>query len=328
VQVGAAAGGARFLSTAAVANRGSYSSSTALIVAGLGVATAAQYCFADKKTTNWAEIRNDIADILENHEYDEGSYGPVFVRLAWHYAGTYCQLSKTGCSCGATMRFDPEAAHGANPGLDVDRAILEPIKKKHPEISYADLWSLASCVAIEEMGGPKIPWRAGRSDDADNKNCTPDGRLPDAARGEDHIRAIFYRMGFNDREIVALSGAHALGRCHTDRSGFEGPWTNAPTTFSNEYFVQLLEKTWVKRKWKGPEQYEDAETKQLMMLPTDIALIKDPAFKKYVDEYAANEELFFKDFARAYGKLQELGVSNLCPLKDGKTGGKPFWKIW
>lgn len=46
-------------------------------------------------------------------------------------------------------------------------------------------------------------------------------------------------MGFNDQEIVALSGAHALGRCHTDRSGFEGPWQFSPTTFSNEYFRLL-----------------------------------------------------------------------------------------
>ncbi|KAH0445880.1 hypothetical protein IEQ34_025286 [Dendrobium chrysotoxum] len=52
------------------------------------------------------------------------------------------------------------------------------------------------------------------------------------------------RMGFNDQEIVALSGAHSMGRCHPDRSGFKGPWTNAPTAFSNLYFKELLEKKW------------------------------------------------------------------------------------
>ena len=56
----------------------------------------------------------------------------------------------------------------------------------------------------------------------DGKKAPKNGRLPDAAQGENHVREVFYRMGFNDRDIVALCGAHALGRCHTDRSGFEG----------------------------------------------------------------------------------------------------------
>lgn len=53
------------------------------------------------------------------------------------------------------------------------------------------------------------------------KVIPPNGRLPDAAKGAEHIRIIFNRMGFNDREIVALSGAHSLGRCHPERSGYE-----------------------------------------------------------------------------------------------------------
>jgi hypothetical protein len=66
-------------------------------------------------------------------------------------------------------------------------------------------------------------------------------RLPDADKGAPctnvaHIRSIFGRMGFNDREMVALIGAHAIGRCHTDASGYWGPWTRAETTFSNEFY--------------------------------------------------------------------------------------------
>lgn len=57
----------------------------------------------------------------------------------------------------------------------------------------------------------------------------------------DHIRDIFYRMGWSDQEIVALSGAHALGRCHPDRSGFKGPWTPSPTLMTNDYFKRLLD---------------------------------------------------------------------------------------
>jgi catalase (peroxidase I) len=86
----------------------------------------------------------------------------------------------------------------------------------------------------------QIPFRPGRVDKADGKSCTPDGRLPDAAQGAQHLRDIFYRMGFNDQEIVALSGAHTLGRCHTDRSGFEGPWTKAPTMVRKDVQFGLL----------------------------------------------------------------------------------------
>ena len=62
------------------------------------------------------------------------------------------------------------------------------------------------------MGGPKIDWRPGRCDYANDKNVPPNGRLPDALQGANHLRDVFYRMGFNDREIVVLSGAHCLGR--------------------------------------------------------------------------------------------------------------------
>jgi len=99
-----------------------------------------------------------------------------------------------------------------------------------------------------------------------------------------------------------------MGRCHTDRSGFEGPWTFSPVTFSNEYFKLLFDEPWTWRKWNGPAQYEDKKTKTLMMLPTDMALIKDKSFKKYAQKYAKSEEEFFKDFAAAFNKLIELGV--------------------
>jgi len=193
------------------------------------------------------------------------------------------------------------------------------VKKLHPGISYADLYTLAGVVAIEEMNGPKVPWRSGRTDEPDGKTCTPDGRLPDAAKGESHIREIFGRMGFTDREIVALIGAHSIGRCHTDRSGYSGPWTKAPLMFSNEYYRELLENKWTIRKWKGPEQYEDPSG-ELMMLPGDMAFLKDPQFKKYVEMYAKDEELFFRDFAQAFQKLEELGIKEF----EKKSG----WFSW
>jgi len=259
---------------------------------------------------DYAAVRKAIEDVLDTDNYDDGSYGPVLVRLAWHASGTYDKASATGGSDGATMRFAPESEWGANAGLAVARGLLEPIKKKYPWISYSDLWTLAGVVAVESMGGPTIPWYPGRTDKADNSTTVPDGRLPDATQGSAHIRDIFYRMGFNDQEIVALSGAHTLGRCHKDRSGFEGPWTNAPTTFSNLYFQELKNNKWRKKRWSGPVQYED-KSGQLMMLPTDMALLWDKKFKPYVDLYAKDEEVFFKDFAAAFSKLLHLGCNNL-----------------
>lgn len=106
-------------------------------------------------------------------------------------------------------------------------------------------------------------------------------------------------MGFNDQEIVILSGAHALGvsltllrprtplhsnsqlrqivadpfldvqRCHSDRSGFEGPWVVSPTRFSNQYFKMLTNFKWEKKDWTGPFQYKNEDLgEELMMLPT------------------------------------------------------------
>jgi cytochrome c peroxidase len=175
-----------------------------------------------------------------------------------------------------------------------------------------------TATAIENMGGPAIPWRAGRVDAAGPSSSLPDGRLPNANMGcpkatNSHVRDIFGRMGFNDREIVVLCGAHAVGRCHENSSGFWGPWTRAETTFSNQYFVLLLSETWTQKKthngkpWKGPLQYENKEG-DLMMLPSDMALLNDNEFRKYVEMYSKDEDLFFKDFAAAFAKLLELGV--------------------
>ncbi|UZJ52056.1 hypothetical protein CBS101457_001376 [Exobasidium rhododendri] len=275
---------------------------------------------------DYQEVYNEIANELERDEkYDDGSFGPVLVRLAWHASGTYCKDTNTGGSNGATMRFAPEANHGANAGLIHPREFMETVHKKHPWITYSDLWTLGGIVAVQEMGGPKIPWRPGRSDKLE-EHCTPDGRLPDGDKGPDHLRHIFYRMGFNDQEIVALSGAHALGRCHADRSGFDGPWSHAPTSFTNEYYNLLLNEKWSFRKWAGPKQYQDKSTGGLMMLTTDMALVEDPSFKKHVVRYAKSEDDFFDEFSKVYGKLLELGVpaENFKAFETAADGGRPF----
>jgi cytochrome c peroxidase len=83
------------------------------------------------KYEDYQKVYNEIASRLEEKDdYDDGSYGPVLVRLAWHASGTYDKETGTGGSNGATMRFAPEADHGANAGLVAARDFLEPVKGK------------------------------------------------------------------------------------------------------------------------------------------------------------------------------------------------------
>ena len=124
------------------------------------------------------------------------------------------------------------------------------------------------------MGGPKLKFSYGRVDEMDPSAVTPDGRLPNADVGDgpgpkerDHLRKIFGRMGFKDQEIVALSGAHALGRCHADASGYVGPWSGTPLLFNNSYFVLLKGLKWAPNDEAAKFQYKDPSG-SLMMLPS------------------------------------------------------------
>lgn len=243
---------------------------------------------------------------------------PILIRLAWHDAGTYNKDIPDFPQCGGangSIRFKPEIDHGANAGLSAALALLEPIKAKYPDVSYADLYQMASAVAVEVAGGPAIPMRYGRVDAKGPEECAPDGNLPGAAAPfpdkaptpAAHLRNIFYRMGLDDKEIVALSGAHTLGRAYKNRSGFgkestkytaEGPgtkggssWTPEWLKFDNSYFVEVKEK-------------KDAE---LLVLETDACLFEDEGFKPFAEKYAEDEAAFFADYAAAHAKLSELG---------------------
>ena len=142
----------------------------------------------------------------------------------------------------------------ANAGLGIERDVLEPVQARVPGALVRRHLDARGCVAIEESGGPKIDAPSlGRTDAATSAHRVPRvvGRLPDAAQGAQHLRDVFYRMGFDDRDIVALSGAHTLGRCHKTRSGFDGPWTHDPLKWDNSYFKNLTKFEWKPREWEG-----------------------------------------------------------------------------
>ncbi|GAV71372.1 peroxidase domain-containing protein [Cephalotus follicularis] len=220
----------------------------------------------------------------------EKNCAPIMLRLAWHSAGTFDVKTKTGGPFG-TMKHGDELAHEANNGLDIAIRLIEPIKEQFPIISYADFYQLAGVVAVEVTGGPEIPFHPGREDKFESP---PEGRLPDATKGNDHLRQVFGgQMGLSDQDIVALSGGHTLGRCHKERSGFEGAWTPNPLIFDNSYFTELL----------------SGEKEGLLQLPTDKALLCDPVFRPLVEKYAADEDAFFEDYTEAHLKLSELGFA-------------------
>ena len=263
-------------------------------------------------TDDIGTIRTALADLIQTK-----NCGPILIRLAWHDAGTYDASNQTGGPRGC-MRFDDgkqqgEACFGANNGLEIARALLQPIKDTLASgMSYADFWALASIVAIKEMGGPDVPFKMGRNDASSVEESVEEGRHPDADKGSDHLRAIFHRMGLTDQDIVALSGAHTVGRCHLDRSGFDGPWTSEPMKFDNSYFQDLLNKEWKETTTEaGNPQYTDGNEDKTMMLISDLALVSDDKFRPYVEKYAADENAFFQDFAKAYQKLIELGCTDL-----------------
>ncbi|KAL0713270.1 hypothetical protein Bca4012_020248 [Brassica carinata] len=269
---------------------------------------ATTQCTAATDPEQLKSAREDIKELL-NTKFCH----PILVRLGWHDAGTYNKnISEWPQRGGAngSLRYEIELKHGANAGLVNALNLIQHIKDMYSGISYADLFQLASATAIEEAGGPKIPMKYGRVDTSGPHECPEEGRLPDAGPPSpaNHLREVFYRMGLDDKDIVALSGAHTLGRSRPERSGWgkpetkytkKGPgapggqsWTPEWLKFDNSYFTEIKE--------KGDED--------LLVLPTDAAIFEDSSFKVYAEKYAADQDAFFKDYAESHAKLSNLGA--------------------
>jgi catalase-peroxidase len=201
-------------------------------------------------------LKKDIDSLLSNSQdwwpADYGNYGPFFIRMAWHSAGTYRTLDGRGGAGGGQQRFDPLNSWPDNANLDKARRLLWPIKQKYgKEISWADLMILTGNVAMENMGFKTLGFAGGREDDwepdmvywgpetkwLDAKRRSKEGKLegplaavqmgliyvnPEGPNGNHDplaaakdIRESFGRMAMNDEETVALiAGGHAFGKAH------------------------------------------------------------------------------------------------------------------
>ncbi len=207
-------------------------------------------------TLDLAAVKKDIKQVLTTSQEwwpaDYGNYGPFFIRMAWHSAGTYRSGDGRGGAGGGQMRFDPLNSWPDNANLDKARRLLWPVKQKYGQkISWADLMVLTGNVSLEAMGFRTFGFAGGRPDDwepdlvywgrerkflGDERHSGarklerplaavqmgliyvnpegPNGK-PDPIAAAKDIRETFGRMGMNDEETVALiAGGHTFGKAH------------------------------------------------------------------------------------------------------------------
>jgi len=208
------------------------------------------------KTLDLAAVKQDIRAVLTTSQdwwpADYGHYGPFFIRMAWHSAGTYRVGDGRGGAGGGQLRFDPLNSWPDNANLDKARRLLWPVKQKYGQkLSWADLMVLTGNVALESMGFDTFGFAGGRVDEwepdlvywgpekaflADERHTgdrmlenplaalqmgliyvNPEGPngTPDPVAAARDIREAFARMAMNDEETVALiAGGHTFGKAH------------------------------------------------------------------------------------------------------------------
>eukprot|EP01060_Flectonema_neradi_P028925 TRINITY_DN3904_c0_g1_i1.p1 TRINITY_DN3904_c0_g1~~TRINITY_DN3904_c0_g1_i1.p1 ORF type:complete len:349 (+),score=46.03 TRINITY_DN3904_c0_g1_i1:57-1103(+) len=253
-----------------------------------------------------------VTEVAEDIKIINTKYGsaPIFIRLAWQSACLYSDQGtgkQNGCLADSNCIY---AKMPCSRGLGRPIQLLQPIKEKYPEMSWADLIALAATVSVEDLGGPRIPYSYGRVDgplDIEKDELLK--KTPDAHKGVNHVKNTFSRLGFTRHEMVALMGAHTVGGVHRFFSGVEGQQTSHKYVFDNTYFIELIENEWHPESNSGDPLVFKNKDGDLTMLPVDHALLSDPALLRIINTYAADEAMFFSHFQTAFEKLMGLGYN-------------------
>jgi cytochrome c peroxidase len=177
--------------------------------------------------------------MMNDPSFDHGSVAPRVLRYSFHATGHWDpDGTPVGGSNGGSIRLEPERSYDDNLGFGHVEAELLAIASDFPECSAADVFVLAGYLAIQQLGGPTIPFCPGRVDFPEGSgaaSCPMAGRLPHVSSTPAQLRETFGRMGCDDRCIVALIGAHSVGSTHPEISGFPNtPWNDNPLEFDNK----------------------------------------------------------------------------------------------
>eukprot|EP01063_Lacrimia_lanifica_P019840 TRINITY_DN27255_c0_g1_i1.p2 TRINITY_DN27255_c0_g1~~TRINITY_DN27255_c0_g1_i1.p2 ORF type:complete len:340 (+),score=109.85 TRINITY_DN27255_c0_g1_i1:70-1089(+) len=264
-------------------------------------------------------LRSGLEELFRTHP----EYAPMAVKLVWNANGAFdCKRSAFDRN-GATGTVDTASKpFSAMAGLV---EALEAVKGEEP-ISTNDLTVLAAYVGIQFMGGPEIAFKYGRED----KSAPPadlDAQLKTDVRDLATLRKYFYKQGLHDQELVALMGAHAMGRCRAGVSGVEGSWCQGPPKskplfgaapppprprWSNEYFQKLVNTEWVAAPCGNYFYNKDDKTQ--ISLPVDQLLLEDKMFRYWVDCYAKDGVLFADHFTSAFKRVAEQAHAPWGPV--------------
>ena len=349
------------------------------------------------KKLDLAAVKKDINALMTDSQdwwpADYGHYGPLFIRMAWHSAGTYRVTDGRGGASYGTQRFAPLNSWPDNGNLDKARRLLWPIKQKYGnKLSWADLMVLTGNCALETMGfetfgfaggradvwepqndifwGPETEWLGDKRYSGDRDLQKPLGAVQmgliyvnpegpnangDPLASAKDIRETFGRMAMNDEETVALiAGGHTFGKGHgagpgsnvgrepeaaaieeqgfgwknkfgtgnagdTITSGLEGAWTSTPAEWSHDYFENMFQYEWEKKKTPAgatlwvpkdgggegtvPDAHDDSKSHQPVMFTSDLALRMDPIYGPISKRFHENPDQFKAAFAKAWFKL-------------------------